>query len=102
MTPTVAQQARGAGYRTLFVGKWHLGCLYGECLDWQMGPHNTSSVARWRSANPGHLGFEEYHATIAVRCAPESCRRVPLRSQRSRTAALSFRAVELVPVGSVV
>ena len=65
-TPTVAQQAKRAGYRTLFVGKWPLGCLYGECLDWEMGPLKPPAVAKWRSANPGNLGFDEYHATIAV------------------------------------
>ena len=65
-TPTVAQQVKKAHYRTLFVGKWHLGCLYGECLDWELGPRNTTAVAKWKSANPGNLGFDEYHATIAV------------------------------------
>eukprot|EP00038_Savillea_parva_P010847 m.193237 g.193237 ORF g.193237 m.193237 type:complete len:584 (-) comp18878_c0_seq1:120-1871(-) len=66
VTPTVAQQVKSIGYRTLFIGKWHLGCLYGECLDWQMGPHNTTAVRKWKSANPGNLGFTEHHATIAV------------------------------------
>ena len=31
-----------------------------------MGKHNTTSVHKWNSANPGNLGFDEYHATIAV------------------------------------
>jgi len=66
ITPTVAQQAQAAGYRTFFAGKWHLGCLYGGCLDWELGAHNSPAVRRWRSANPGNLGFEEYHATVAV------------------------------------
>lgn len=48
------------------VGKWHLGCLYGQCLDWELGVHNTTAVAKWSSANPGNLGFSSYNATIAV------------------------------------
>ena len=48
------------------AAEWHLGCLYGECLDWEMGKHNTTAVRKWKSANPGNLGFDEYHATIAV------------------------------------
>jgi hypothetical protein len=39
---------------------------YGECLDWEKGVHNTPAVRKWKSANPGNLGFDEYHATIAV------------------------------------
>ena len=66
-TPTVAQQAKRRGYRTLFLGKWHLGCLYGECLDWELGPYNTtaaeSKVGGWGTAteslggNAGDRGF---------------------------------------------
>ena len=66
ITPTIAQQVKKVGYRTVFIGKWHLGCLYGECLDWELGPYNTTSVNKWKSANPANLGFDEYHATIAV------------------------------------
>ena len=40
--------------------------MYGGCLDWELGPRNTPAVHKWRSANPGNLGFSEYHATIAV------------------------------------
>ena len=61
--------ARHMSYRVmllLVVAEWHLGCLYGECLDWEIGKHNTTSVRKWKSANPGNLGFDEYHATIAV------------------------------------
>lgn len=65
-TPTVAQQVKSQGYRTLFIGKWHLGCLYKNCLDWEMGVHNTPAAQKWKSANPGNLGFDTYHATIAV------------------------------------
>ena len=49
VTPTVAQQAKKAGLRTLFVGKWHLGCLYKQCLDWEIGVHNTTSVNKVRA-----------------------------------------------------
>ena len=50
--------------------EWHLGCLFGECLDWEMGVHNTTAVRKWKAANPANLGFDEYHATVAV--APTS------------------------------
>ena len=35
-----------------------------------MGVHNTTAVRKWKSANPANLGFDEYHATVAV--APTS------------------------------
>ena len=35
-----------------------------------MGVHNTTAVRKWKAANPANLGFDEYHATVAV--APTS------------------------------
>eukprot|EP01059_Diplonema_ambulator_P032057 TRINITY_DN60_c0_g1_i1.p1 TRINITY_DN60_c0_g1~~TRINITY_DN60_c0_g1_i1.p1 ORF type:complete len:694 (+),score=216.79 TRINITY_DN60_c0_g1_i1:125-2083(+) len=58
-TFTVAQAAAEAGYSTFFAGKWHLGDF------WVKGEPPTYPMTKWPSSNPGHHGFQEWHATEA-------------------------------------
>ena len=58
-TFTVAEAAKQKGYATFFAGKWHLGDF------WIKGEKQTYAMKKWPSSNPGHIGFDEWHATEA-------------------------------------
>eukprot|EP01063_Lacrimia_lanifica_P013714 TRINITY_DN2032_c0_g1_i3.p2 TRINITY_DN2032_c0_g1~~TRINITY_DN2032_c0_g1_i3.p2 ORF type:complete len:721 (+),score=249.85 TRINITY_DN2032_c0_g1_i3:55-2217(+) len=58
-TSTSAELAKGQGYATFFAGKWHLGDFWVK-----EGRHKKASET-WPSSNPGHHGFDVWHATEA-------------------------------------
>jgi len=59
-TYSVAEGAKEKGYETFFAGKWHLGDF------WVKGKVDRNyAVEKWPSSNPGHHGFDEWHATEA-------------------------------------
>eukprot|EP01061_Rhynchopus_euleeides_P019798 TRINITY_DN32486_c0_g1_i1.p1 TRINITY_DN32486_c0_g1~~TRINITY_DN32486_c0_g1_i1.p1 ORF type:complete len:690 (+),score=197.09 TRINITY_DN32486_c0_g1_i1:43-2112(+) len=58
-TFTAAEAAKENGYATFFAGKWHLGDF------WIKGEDPTYAMKKWPSSNPGHHGFDEWHATEA-------------------------------------
>lgn len=57
--PTLASVLRDAGYRTVCVGKWHLG------LDWQKGANGSPDFAQPFAGGPLALGFETFYGIAA-------------------------------------
>ncbi|MFZ9201833.1 MAG: sulfatase family protein [Opitutales bacterium] len=57
--PTLASVLRDAGYRTVCIGKWHLG------LEWQKGPDGRPDYSQPFRGGPLALGFETFHGIAA-------------------------------------
>lgn len=57
--PTVASALRDVGYRTVCIGKWHLG------LDWQKGTDGKPDFSKPFGGGPTAQGFETFYGVAA-------------------------------------
>eukprot|EP00729_Bicosta_minor_P018263 gene18263-20285_t len=66
LTFTIAEAAQKANYRTIHIGKWHLGQFFPK----PKLPGTNPANKKWPVSNPGIHGFHEWHSTEAS--APSS------------------------------